>query len=236
MCGRFSRYTDTRTFSHLLGLDTPNPALHQKYNQPPGLYCLAAASDPHNPESISMQTLFWGFTPSWATQPAQAMINARSETAGTKPYFRKGFAKRRCLVAADNWFEWQRSCTPKQPYALAPQSSEPFFMAGIWSLARSLPDDHPGAGQRTFAILTRPADPQIQDVHHRMPVVLTPAGARAWLEAGEDPADLKTRLEQHRHERFLTWPVSPRVNNPDNDDAAVIDPLLPRDVPAPRVT
>lgn len=225
MCGRFARYSDTETFAGMLGLADAYPVLQEQFNQPPGLYCLVAAADPHAPEHFSMQTYYWGFTPSWAQSASKSMVNARSESAAVKPFFRKAFHKRRCVVAADCYYEWQRREGRKQPYAIRPVAQGPYFMAGIWSVAKSLPPEHPAAGQRTFCVLTRNADPEISHIHDRMPVMLTTQGARAWLSPGEQTDDLEARLEDLRHRDFTNWPVSSAINKPDNNGRDLLTPV-----------
>ena len=225
MCGRYGRVSRTERFASLIGLEGDSPHINASRNLPPGLFNLAAATDPHEPSAIAMQTLYWGFIPSWAQKPALAQINARVETAHEKPFFRKAFAKRRCLIAADWWYEWQRGPSGKQPYVIRPAGGEPFFFAGIWAFARNLPADHRAAGCRTFAILTTAADPSIGHIHHRMPIALTEKGARSWLETGTEPEDLHRRLERGRHGTYESWPVSSAVNKPDNDDPALLEPI-----------
>lgn len=111
----------------------------------------------------------------------------------------------------------------KQPYALRPANGQPFFFAGLWSLARNLPEKYAVSGQRTAAILTTQAAVSIAGIHHRMPVALTPEGARDWLASGDDTKDLEQRLAAGRHDAYEAWPVSTRVNRPSNNDATLLD-------------
>lgn len=179
MCGRFGRTTHTEIFAERIGLADKHPSLAARYNITPGLWLLAAADDPLDRSRLAMQTVYWGFAPSWADKPSLAQINARSETAHSKPFWRKAFHCRRCVIPADFYFEWARTGGAKQPFAIRPKNTQPFFFAGVWSLARNLPADHPAANNRTAAILTAEADASIADIHHRMPIALTPDGAKS---------------------------------------------------------
>lgn len=231
VCGRFARYQSLSTWHESLGLalvdrltgtdrdDTP------RYNIAPSQWVAAIAGTPEDRSRLTMQALYWGFMPSWAEKPKHARINARSETAATKPFFRKAFHRRRCLIAADCWYEWQSGPDGKQPHAIRPADGAPFFLAGLWSVARNLPDTHPASGACTATILTTQADAAIAPIHQRMPVALTPAGARAWLESEDDTARLQQCLVNGRHAQFEAWPVSTRVNRPALDDATLINPV-----------
>lgn len=166
---------------------------------------------------------FWGFVPSWGARPALAKINAREESAHVKPFWRKAFHRRRCVVVADWWYEWRVHEGRKQPYAIRPANGAPFFFAGLWSLARSLRETHKAAGERTFAILTTRAAPAIAAIHHRMPVALTDEGARAWLEPTDQADALHRVLADARHRDYESWPVSAAVNSPKNDKPALLE-------------
>lgn len=225
MCGCYGRISSTRVFSRLLGLDDRDPSLTHRYNQPPGVFTLCAAPGRFDLSQVEMQSMHWGFIPSWAKRPGKAPINARSETAGTTTFWRKAFAARRCLVAADWWYEWTRTGKLRQPHLIRPADRQPFFLAGLWSQAKVLDPEHRAAGARTFAILTTQADQAIAHIHDRMPVALTAEGARTWLAPGDDTEELQQRLADGRHRSFETWPISRRVNSPENDDASVIEPV-----------
>ena len=137
--------------------------------------------------------------------------------------FRQAYAKRRCIVPVDNFFEWKAiKGGPKQPYAIALQSGKPFGIAGIWESWK-----HPESGEmiRTFCIITCPANALVAAIHDRMPVILPPEVYERWLANIEpDPRDL---LVPFPAELMMMWPISTRVNKPDNDDPTILDPLEP---------
>jgi len=199
------------------------PAAGARYNQPPGEFSPVAIATLEDRATFELSGLFWGFVPSWANKPSLAQINARAETAHIKPFWRKAFHSRRCVVVANWWYEWRAHNGHKQPYAIRPANGAPFFLAGLWSLAKNLPESHKAAGQRTFAIITTQAAPSLAAIHHRMPIALTDEGARAWLRRGEDSGELRQRLVDGRHGEYESWPVSSAVNSPKNDDPRLLD-------------
>lgn len=173
------------------------------------------------------RTMQWGLVPTWAkdTAIASRLINARSETAASKPAFRDAMRRHRCLVPASGFYEWASKTggRAKQPMVIRPVGDEPMAMAGLWS-SWVRPDGEP---MMTFTILTQPAIPVIEPIHHRMPVVLGRASWEAWLDpAMTDPAALSAMIE-HPPEELVAYPVSKRVNHPANDDAALIEPVEP---------
>ncbi len=168
------------------------------------------------------------------------MINARAETLADKPAFRSAFRKRRCLVAADGFYEWRkRGSGPKQPYRIARADGGPFAFAGLWERWRD-------SGAKTWVesctIVTTEANALLRPIHPRMPVILDPADFDAWLDPAA-PADAAQRLLRPYEGGFdlTARPISTRVNKVANDDPAVIEPLVessgtPTDAgPAPRL-
>lgn len=165
----------------------------------------------------------WGLVPSWAKDPSigARMINARAETVHEKPSFRRLVDRRRCLVPADGFYEWDRSASPRIPHRFTLAGGGLFALAGLWDEWRG-PD---GADLRTFTILTTRPNALLARVHDRMPVILPRELEDAWL----DPARPFSEL----HERILTpYPadamaggrVSMAVNSPRNDTPACAQP------------
>ena len=172
----------------------------------------------------SLEVMRWGLIPYWAKdiKVGFANINAKAEGIESKPAFRKAFERRRCLVPADNFFEWKKTASGKQPYALALANRGIMALAGVWE------NWHSPAGEwvRSFAIITTTPNELCGEIHNRMPVILKPESWPAWL--GEEPADateLKALLAPYPSDGMICWPVSPRVGNVKNNDATLIEPL-----------
>ncbi|NJM34932.1 MAG: SOS response-associated peptidase [Rhodomicrobium sp.] len=166
--------------------------------------------------------LIWGLIPHWVKEAdgGRKPINAKSETVASLPSFRAAYAKRRCIVPVDNFFEWRKTAPPKQPYAIAMADGSPFGLAALWENWR-----HPVTGDyiRTFCILTCPANALIATIHDRMPVILPRDAYLRWLSPAEpDPRDL---LVPFPAEAMRMWPISTRVNSPGNDGAEILRPV-----------
>jgi putative SOS response-associated peptidase YedK len=171
-------------------------------------HCLSSATTPR-PRSLDM--LRWGLIPSWAKdiKVGFANINAKAEGIENKPAFRKAFERRRCLAPVDNFYEWRKTATGKQPYALALADRGIMALGGLWE------NWHSPAGE--WAIITTVPNQLCAEIHNRMPVILKPDAWPAWL--GEEPADeqqLKALLAPYPADDMICWPVSARVGNVRN--------------------
>ena len=153
------------------------------------------------------------------------MINARSETLAEKPSFRSAYKRRRCLILADGYYEWQQvpGDRRKQPVYIRLQSQKPFALAGLWEVWQIEGMDEP---LRSCTIITCPPNTLLEKIHHRMPVIL-PQGAYAeWLSPDERSADvLQPLLVPYTNEEMEAYPVSTFVNRPTNDSPACIAPF-----------
>ena len=152
-----------------------------------------------------------------------ANINAKAEGIESKPAFGKAFERRRCLVPFDNFYEWKKTGTGKQPYAIALADRGIMALAGLWE------NWHSPAGEwvRSFAIITTQPNELCAELHDRMPVVMRPEVWPAWL--GEEPTsmqDLKAMLAPCPSDQMISWPVSARVGNVKNNDPSLIEPIL----------
>ncbi|MDP8952934.1 MAG: SOS response-associated peptidase [Actinomycetota bacterium] len=169
-----------------------------------------------------LEMLRWGLIPSWADEPqiGSRMINARSETVSEKPSFRGAFRKRRCLIPADGFYEWQRTDNGKQPYHIHARDGSPFAFAGLWE---SWSGDE---GEiRSCTILTTEANEVVGEVHHRMPVIVAPEDYETWLDPDLHDADwLAPLLTPYPSEALEAYPVSRFVNNPSNNDERCVEP------------
>jgi len=183
----------------------------------------------------------WGLVPSWAKDISigSKMINARAETVSEKPAFRAAFARRRCLLPADGYYEWQQpppgSSGRKQPYFICRPDHGPLAFAGVYELwrDRALPRDHPGAWLWTAAIITTTAPDELGEIHDRMPMVIDPASWADWLDpVSTDPGDVRALLVPAAASGLMSYPVSLAVNSVRNNGPELIDaadPVWPAD-------
>jgi putative SOS response-associated peptidase YedK len=170
--------------------------------------------------------LRWGLIPYWSkdSKIAHSTINARSETITTSPIFREAVKRRRCLVPADAFYEWQKLDTKtRQPYAIAVNDQETFAFAGLWETWRDKAADRI---LETYTILTTDPNELMEPFHDRMPVILDPEDYERWLEPGNAahlPVDL---LRPYPAKKMRSWKVSNRVGNVRNNDAELLAPLV----------
>jgi putative SOS response-associated peptidase YedK len=166
----------------------------------------------------------WGLIPSWAKDSSVAakMINARSETAATKPAFRDALKSRRCLIPADAFYEWMRTGKAKQPYCFEVNDGELFAFAGLWDSWK----DARGNTVETCSILTTTPNAVTAPVHDRMPVILDPDGYDLWLDPGMRDANAASDLLKPYDVRLMRcYPVSTRINHLGNDDEECSAPV-----------
>ena len=166
-----------------------------------------------------LAALRWGLIPFWAKDPAigNRLINARAETVAEKPAFRAAYRARRCLVPASGFYEWKKTAQGKQPYYITSSDGSVLAFAGLWEAWQPAE----GSPILSFAIITTDANPMMQQLHERMPVILVPQAYEEWL-AARDPRNL---LHACPSGMLKAYPVSTAVNSPRNDDPALIEPL-----------
>jgi putative SOS response-associated peptidase YedK len=167
--------------------------------------------------------LRWGLIPYWAkdSKIAYRTINARAESVDKASSFRQAFAKRRCLIPADGYYEWRKTATPKLPFAIAMKDGRPFTFAGLWE---NWKDPESGEWLRTCTIITGEPNEFVAEIHPRMPVILPDQHHAAWLGETDD-GDLKALLVPYPSDRMRMWEISPRVNSPKNDDPSLWEPV-----------
>ncbi len=156
-----------------------------------------------------------GLIPSWAKDAkiGNRLINARAETVAEMPSFRSAFAKRRCLIVADGFYEWQKIDGKKQPYYIHRPDDEPFPFAGLWEYWN-------GGGEeiQSCTIITTVANDLMEPIHDRMPVILAERDWPVWLDAEfKDKESLKGLLQPCDPDLLMAYPISTLVNNPRND-------------------
>jgi len=179
----------------------------------------------HPKEPVRQLSLMkWGLIAHWAKDPsvATSTINARSETAATKPAFRDPLRLRRCLIPADGFYEWSRTGKSKQPYCFEVNDGELFAFAGLWDRWK----DPSGNWIRTCSILTTAPNAVTSPVHDRMPVILEPDNYDLWLDPRMSDVGAATDLLKPYDARLMRcYPVSTRINHVGNDDEECSRPV-----------
>ncbi|MCY2995507.1 MAG: SOS response-associated peptidase [Planctomycetota bacterium] len=217
MCGRFTLRTSVPEIAKEFGL-AGVPDLSPRYNIAPTQPVAAVRLDASRQRRCV--DLHWGLIPAWAEDPAigNRLINARGETVSSKPAFRQAFQRRRCLVVADGFFEWQNVGGGKRPHYIRLKEDRPFGFAGLWERWQR--------GDQTIescTIITTEPNALMQPIHDRMPVILDPAAYDLWLDpevrSGQKLEDL---LRPYPADRLEAFPVGTVVNNPRNDVAECI--------------
>jgi putative SOS response-associated peptidase YedK len=222
MCGRFAFYSPHEAVTRLFGVAAA-PEVEPRYNIAPTQYIATVRADEQGDRGLAM--LYWGLVPSWAKEKSigARMINARAETVAQKPSFRSAFKRRRCLVLADGYYEWQVRPAGKQPHFIRMRSAQAFAMAGLWEAWREGEGNEP---LESCAIITTDANAGLAPVHNRMPVILEPAQYDFWLDRGNENTQALSRLLVPYADGALeAVAVSKRVNNARNDEPDLIEPV-----------
>lgn len=217
MCGRFAFYSPAEAVVRLFGVESSED-LPPRYNIAPTQDAPVVRLDEDGVRRLV--SLRWGLVPFWAKDPAigNRMINARSETVASKPAFRQAVRRRRCLVVADGFYEWQKTTHGKTPWYIHLADGGPFAMAGLWESWR-----REGADPlETCTILTTAPNEMMARLHNRMPVVLAGAGVDAWLDPQTTVEELEPLFAPQADSLLKAIPVSRRVNSPANDGPDLI--------------
>jgi putative SOS response-associated peptidase YedK len=222
MCGR---YTLTVTLEELLVRymigETMVPFHRPKYNVAPSQQVLSII---HDGQANRLGELKWGLVPPWADDPKVGfqMLNARSETAASKPAFQTPLRRKRCLIPADGFYEWKTTATGKQPMRITLKSRALFSMAGLYETWLS-PD---GTKINSCTILTTAPNELVAPIHDRMPVILRPEDEQLWLDRTvTDTAMLMPLLVPYQASELDAYPVSAAVGSVRNDEPALIEPF-----------
>ncbi len=233
MCGRYVLISNPKAIRRLFGY-YKQPNFPARYNiaptQPIAIVRLVNGSR-------EFALVRWGFLPSWAKDPKafSLLINARGETVLDKPAYTNAMKRRRCLIPADGFYEWQAAGGRKQPYFIRDKAGAPLAFAGLWETWTG-PN---GEELDTAAIVTTGANRVLSPLHERMPVILPPEAFDAWLGAGETEghADIERAASLIRpapDDLLEAYPVSTEVNRVANDDPRLIEPAAAISTPAPN--
>ncbi|MGC8513537.1 MAG: SOS response-associated peptidase [Acidimicrobiales bacterium] len=251
VCGRFASISGVEEVAAMFAVDVVSaPARPPRYNVAPSTEILAvtatveppvpslsdSAGDPaadappglHDGRSTGWEltTLRWGLIPSWAKDASvgSKMINARAESLDSKPSFRVAFARRRCLIPADVFYEWRRDGSERLAFAIARRDRRPMAFAGVWEVWRG-PRGGSQEAIRSAAIVTTSANEVMSPIHDRMPVILEEDSWDGWLDPGTDRDYLLDLLKPAGPGVIEAWRVSNLVNKVSNRGPELIDPV-----------
>lgn len=223
MCGRFTLTRPEPIPEHFELADAAPPAA--RYNAAPG-QAIASIDRRAEAGGRALRMRHWGLVPSWADSPrvGARMINARAETLAERPAFRAAFQRRRCLIPADGFYEWDARSQPPQPHWIRPASAGLFAFAGIFEHWR----DPEGRLLESCAIVTTAADSALAGLHARTPVILAPADYALWLDPELRKGErLSALLAPGQGPALEIQPVCARVNDVRCDDPGCLAPAAP---------
>ncbi len=214
MCGRFTLKTPERVKFDALNTYDPDD-LVPRYNIAPSQNVLTILERNSEREATFLR---WGLIPFWSKEP-KGFINARAETVEQKPAFSESFQRRRCLIPADGFYEWERNGKISQPYYFQMKDHAPFAFAGIWDRWKS-----DGSWITSCAIVTTTANELLAQIHHRMPVIVSAESYDLWLT--DDPrSPLKDLLTPFPASEMISHTVSHDVNDVKVDDDHLVQPV-----------
>ena len=216
MCGRYRLSRRKQLIEEYFDTAAWEDDWQPRYNIAPTQLVPVIRQHPKDPVR-QLSHVRWGLIPHWAKEPsiATSTINAKSETAATKPAFRDPLKFRRCLIPADGFYEWKRTVKAKQPFCFEIEDGELFAFAGLWDGWK----DASGNWIKTCSILTTTPNALTATVHDRMPVILDPESYDLWLDPGmQNVAAISELLKPYDASQMQLYPVSSRVNHVTNDD------------------
>jgi putative SOS response-associated peptidase YedK len=227
MCGRFTMRAPASVIAEQFSLFEV-PLLKPRFNIAPTQAVPVVRMTPHDTRSQNPAPqrqfvyLHWGLVPSWAKDPGigNRMINARAETAAEKPAFRTPLRRRRCLIVADGFYEWQKSGKLRLPRFIHRRDDRPFGLAGLWESWEGA--DH--SALESCTILTTEANDLLRAIHDRMPVIVAPDDYAQWLDpAVQTPEPILPLLRPYPGDDMEMFAVGLRVNSPARDDELCLE-------------
>jgi putative SOS response-associated peptidase YedK len=216
VCGRYKLSRRKQIVEEYFDSVSDVPDWAPRYNIAPTQPVPVIRQHPKEPVR-QLSLMKWGLIPFWAQSPsiATSTINAKSETAATKPAFRDPLKFRRCLIPADGFYEWAKTAKGKQPYCFEVNNGKLFAFAGVWDRWK----DPNGNWIKTCSILTTTPNAVTASVHDRMPVILDSDSYDLWLDPGMTKVEaVSDLLKPCDAERMRCYPVSTRINHVANDD------------------
>ncbi|MGZ6371817.1 MAG: SOS response-associated peptidase [Candidatus Limnocylindria bacterium] len=228
MCGRFAQPRSADELARIFHARPATEVPGDRFNVAPTDEVVAVVE--HHGER-TVDAFRWGLVPFFAKTAKEGarLINARAETVERSPAFRSSFARHRCIIPADAFYEWRRERDPvtgrtvrSEPFAVRRSDGEPLALAGLWSSWR---DPDTAIRLYTCSILTTDPNELVARLHDRMPVVLDPADWDAWLGESTAPAELRSMLRPAPAETLDAYAVSPAVNNVRNEGPELLAPL-----------
>lgn len=220
MCARYTLTARPELIADLFDLDLLVDIV-PRFNVAPTQQVLAVRAPDGQREFARLR---WGLVPSWADdiKIGNKLLNARGETIFEKPSFRSAAKKRRCLIAADGFYEWREEHGKKQPYCIHMPGRAPFAFAGLWERWHA-EEDEP---VETCTIVTTEANALLKPLHDRMPVILNRGDFARWLDpAVTDAKLLEPLLRPLPEEALRLYRVAPKVNSPRFDDPSCVEPI-----------
>lgn len=221
MCGRYTLHHTPEEIAERFAVESIITAPAPRYNIAP-TQVIPVIRQADARELIGCK---WGLVPFWAKDPkvGNKMINAKAETLATKPAFKYALAKRRCLIPADGFYEWDKSGGQgaSQPMYFRRRDGDLFAFAGLWEESRLLD----GETLRTCTIITIEPNELVADIHNRMPALLKPEDEDAWLAPQQQAADVLSLLRPYPADEMEAIPVARTVNSPSFDNVSCIQPL-----------
>lgn len=218
MCGRYTLVKPAKEISERFGVEV-GKQYQPRYNAAPTQLMPVITAD----ASEGLSWFHWGLVPAWSKDKAvsQKLINARAETIDEKASFRNALKRRRCLVPADGFYEWKSvGKKSRVPYRITLLQEELFAFAGLWEEY----EDDEGQMIHTFTIITTEANPALQSLHGRMPVILSKKAEKDWLNLQLEQEELKALLTPYPASKTRLYTVSSQVNNASQDAPSMIAP------------
>jgi putative SOS response-associated peptidase YedK len=235
MCGRFVSATPPDQVAAYFGAEAPEALLEPSYNVAPTTDIYAVLSDG---TTRHVDAFHWGLVPRWAKDPkiGSKMINARAETVAEKNAYKAALKKRRCIIPADGFYEWQKVAgqKAKQPFFIHRPDGEPYAFAGLWETWKG-PDGKGDEVLRSCTIITTTPNSEMAKIHDRMPVILPPEAWDTWLDRDNEDLELLGKLLVPAPPQLIVLrPISTAVNNVRNNSPELMDEVVPPPVPPPE--